>query len=127
MSIIDSLLTNHDSIFKGLEYTLKGHKYWIAYDSSNNIIAYTSGIIEAKQLLLKYLENHDYNTDDVEIKAEYHKENSDFINDNNEFQLCIVNKNLMINKDVMALSKTKSLVPDKRNKRMFGLDSYTEQ
>ncbi len=127
MSILDMLLTNHDMIGKGFEVLTKGSKYLVAYTEDNTVLAYTTGIDVGKNLMEQYLSISGQSELPVSFVEEFHKTKDDFFTENEALQICIVDKDIMLRKDVDALMQSVELVPDKNNKRMVGLDKFTRK
>ena len=77
----------------------KGNSYAVAYDLEGEVIAYTTGISAGKQI----------------------------VSQNEDRQICIVDKTMMLKKDVKKLMETEKLIPDRTNIWMKGLDKYTRE
>lgn len=127
MGIIDMLLINHESIGKGFEAITKGTSYIVAYNNEDEVIAYTTGIDAGKQLMDKYIVDSGLEKTYIRFEEEFHKGKDGFISLNKGCQICIVNKELMLKKDVDKLMESEELISDKNNKRMPGLDKYTRK
>lgn len=127
MGILDMFIINHGNISKGFESIVKGTKYTVAYDEVGKIIAYTVGIDAGKQLMDKYIVDNKLDKKYIKFEDEFHKKDDDFIKENGDFQICIVDKDVVLKKDIKELMKKESLIPDKKNKMMTGLDKYTRE
>lgn len=127
MGILDMLLMNHDSILKGFEFIVKGTNYVVAYNKEGKVIAYTTGIDVGKQLMDMYINASGLNRSNLKLEDEFHKGEDDFIKENQDYQLCIVDEDIMIKKDVKELMQKEELIPYKKNKKMVGLDKYNRK
>lgn len=127
MGIFDSLLINHENIGKGFKVLTKGKRYIVAYNKEGRVIAYTTGIDVGKQLMDKYIKESGFDKTYFKIEEEFHKGKDEFFSVNEDCQICIVDKELMLKKDVNKLMESEELIPDKNNKKMDGLDKYTRK
>ncbi|WDV48039.1 hypothetical protein PV797_10165 [Clostridiaceae bacterium M8S5] len=127
MGILDMLLVNHESILKGFEAIVKGTNYVVAYNEEGKVIAYTSGIDLGKQLMEKFIKDNGLDKTYIKLENEHHKGEDDFIKANEDYQLCIVDREIMLKKDVKELMSKEELIPYKKNKKMAGLDKYTRK
>lgn len=127
MGILDMFLINNDNIMKGFEAVVKGTNYLVAYKEDGSIVAYTAGIEVGKQLMEMYIKNNKLNKQYIKFENEFHKGEDAFIKLNKDYQLCIVDKDIMLKKDVNELMKKEELVPFSKNKKMNGLDKYTRK
>lgn len=127
MGIFDMFIVNHDSILKGFEHITKGSKYIVAYDEDNHIVAYTSGIDVGEQLMDNFIEDHNLDKKYIKFEKEFHKDKDNFTTENEDYQICIVDSDVMLKKDVKELMKTVDLIPYKNNKKMPGLDKFTRK
>jgi len=125
MGILDALFTNNNSIGKGFSFLTKGNSYVVAYNEEGALIAYTTGISAGKQIMEKYIEGAGIDETIIRLEEEYYKGKDGFVEQNGDSQICIVDKKLMLKRDVKKLMESEELIPDKTNRWMNGLDKYT--
>ncbi len=105
----------------------KGNSYAVAYDLEGEVIAYTTGISAGKQILDKYIESLELDENYIRREEEFYRKNDGFVSQNEDRQICIVDKTMMLKKDVKKLMETEKLIPDRTNIWMKGLDKYTRE
>lgn len=127
MGIIDMFLINNDNIRKGFVALTKGSKFIVAYNKEGDMMAYTIGIDVGRQIMDKYFEDMGIDKASIEFIEEFHKVKDGFTSINQNCQICIVDKELMLKKNVIELMKSEELIPYKNNKKMVGLDKYTRK
>jgi hypothetical protein len=127
MGIIDALFSNKGKTGKGFEFFTKGNSYVVAYNAAGEVVAYTTGVSAGKQIMDKYMESVGIDETDIRYEEEFYRSKDGFVSQNEDSQICIVDKELMLKKDVKKLMETVDLIPDRTNKWMNGLDKYTKE
>ncbi len=127
MGIIDALFSNNGNVGKGFEFLTKGNSYVVAYNAAGEVVAYTTAVSAGKQIMEKYIESVGIDETDTRYEEEFYRSKDGFVSQNEDSQICIVDKELMLKKDVKKLMETVDLIPDKTNKWMNGLDKYTKK
>jgi hypothetical protein len=127
MGILDALFTNNENIGKGFVAFTKGNSYVVAYNEEGEVIAYTTGISAGKQIMDKYIEGAGFDGTLIRFEEEYYKNKDGFVTENEDSQICIVDKTMMLKRDVKKLMETVELIPDRTNRWMNGLDKYTRK
>ncbi len=119
MGIIDSFLTNHDSIGKGFTRIFKGASVYMLRDSENKLKAFIVGDDTSKQLIEKYNKDLGYTFSYI-----YMRKLKPFIKDNEDKMLCIIEKELLTFAEVKEKYGLENITPDKVNKFLTGFRKY---
>jgi hypothetical protein len=127
MGVFDVFIINQENIGKGFEYLTKGNRYIVAYNEENEVIAYTVGNDVGKQLMDRYVESVGLNKSYVRFEEEFHKSKDKFTFQNEDCQICIVDKEFMLKSSVKKLLALDELILYKHNKVMKGLDKYNKK
>ncbi|MBK5251828.1 MAG: hypothetical protein JJE29_04260 [Peptostreptococcaceae bacterium] len=127
MGILDALFSNNGNIGKGFEFFTKGNSYAVAYNAAGEVVAYTTALSAGKQIVEKYIEGAGIDETFIRYEEEFYRSKDGFIEKNGDRQICIVDKELMLKKDVEELMEKVELIPDRTNRWMNGLDKYTKK
>lgn len=112
------LLINGDLIGKGVTKIFKGTKFYLLY-KDNELKAYIGGSNTSKKMIEMYNEKYNYSFSEKWIKK--HKQ---FIKNNEDQILCVVEKELLTYKEVKEKYGLNNIIPDSKNKFMIGFRKY---
>lgn len=123
MSIIDKLLQNGDTMEKGLKEILGFRRYIIASDKQDNIICQFYDMDTGNTLINEFLKRRGISQDDVVIRQESirgKEQQRPLI----PYKIVILNGDLALYKDVVELSRTKTLKNFTDDNPKYGLNTY---
>lgn len=118
MSAIDMLLINGDLIGKGFTRLTKGTKFYLLYEGVE-LKAYIGGSDTSKQIIEMYNKEHNFT-----LKEEWIKKYKEFISNNEDGILCVVEKELLTYKEVKEKYGLEAIKADSNNKNMIGFRKY---
>ncbi len=127
MGILDALPITNKKTGKEFGFFSKGKSYVVAYNAAGEVIAYTTALSAGKQIMEKYIEGSGLDETFIRYEEEFHRSKDGFVEQNGDRQICIVDKTMMLKRDVEELMETVELIPDRTNKWMNGLDKYTRK
>lgn len=109
--IIDSFVINHDNISKGFGTITKGYKYLLAKDKDGEVICFvldTDGG-QSRVLIQKYLENVGLKESFIKFENEHMKGSCERYKELYPKKLCVLDKELLLYKDVEERAKTQDI------------------
>ena len=127
MRILDAFFTKKEKTGEKFEFFKRGKSYLVAYGREGQLVAYTTGISAGDKIMERYIEDKGLDRKDIIVQEEIHKASDRLITEYGDMQICIVDKTLMLKKDVKKLMESTTLIPDKTNRWMSGLDKYTKE